>query len=280
MTESKRLPQFVIIGAPKSATTWLLTNLQALANLYMPGPELHFFNRNFDKGMGWYHAQFDAAAPDQILGEKSASYLASPEVPERLRAALPKARLIAQLRNPIERAYSDYCMLVRRGEVSRDIEAYLNPKTATFRRFLDDGLYGRHLAHWHDFVPANELLVIFYDDIRSDPAKVFDAVSGFLRLEDAKPVEPGKKVKFKEEPMLPLGLRRILRPLKGLVRPLRQKSWFKSLRGSLARPTEYPPLTDDLRRRMQDYYAEDVAKLGRLMGRDFSHWLREESRAA
>ncbi|MGH8542189.1 MAG: sulfotransferase, partial [Gammaproteobacteria bacterium] len=78
---ASRLPDFVIIGAPKSATTWLLANLRAQPQIFMPGPELHFFNRNYQRGLGWYKAQFSAAGQDQIVGEKSASYLAHPEVP-------------------------------------------------------------------------------------------------------------------------------------------------------------------------------------------------------
>ena len=70
-------------------------------------------------GPDWYAAQFAGARTDQLIGEKSASYLADARVPARLRAVLPEARLIVQLRNPIERAYSDYCMLLRRGEVER-----------------------------------------------------------------------------------------------------------------------------------------------------------------
>jgi hypothetical protein len=105
-----RLPDFVIIGATKSATTWLSSNLSAHPRVFLPSPELHYFSRHYDKGEEWYRSHFADARDGQLIGEKSASYLPDAQTPHRLHRLLPKARLIAQLRNPIERAYSDYCM--------------------------------------------------------------------------------------------------------------------------------------------------------------------------
>src|SRR5687767_2598913 len=121
---------FLIIGATKSATTWLQQSLQQDASVYMPDPELHFFSRNFEKGQDWYLSQFDNSPTHCMIGEKSNSYMDTPGVADRIKAALPKVLLIAQLRNPVDRAYSDYCMLYRRGEVGRDIAEYLDPRVA------------------------------------------------------------------------------------------------------------------------------------------------------
>ena len=143
-----RLPDFVIIGATKAATTWLSHNLGAHPEVFLPSQELHYFSRFHEKGDEWYGAHFRGARQTQLIGEKSASYLPHPEAPQRLRHLLPRARLIAQLRNPIERAYSDYCMHYRRGEVSRDIERYLDPARTPIPRLLDDGFYHRHLTNF------------------------------------------------------------------------------------------------------------------------------------
>jgi hypothetical protein len=123
---TRPLPDFVIIGATKSATTWLLQNLRAHPQVFMPSPEIHYFSRHFDRGPAWYRSHFETAPEDHVVGEKSASYLPHPETPRRLRELLPEARLVAQLRNPIERVYSDYCMHYRRGEVGRDLARYLD----------------------------------------------------------------------------------------------------------------------------------------------------------
>jgi hypothetical protein len=253
----------------------LSTVLSQQPTLFMPGPEVHFYNRNYEKGLVWYASHFAAAGPSQVIGEKSASYLADPRVPTRIRAALPEVRLVAQLRNPVERAYSDYCMLLRRGEVSGDIARYLDPVHAPTRRFVDDGLYGRQIAGFLEEFPRDQLHVLFYEDIARDSRGVFGEVAAFLKLAD--PVLPqmlGRRVKDKETPMLPLAARRVLRPLKAAVRPMRGHPLFQRLHGLLARPTHYPSLDARTRERLTDYYADDVRALGRLVGRDLGGWLR------
>ena len=129
-----RLPDFVIIGAAKAATTWLSYNLSAHPEVLLPSQELHYFSRFHGKSQDWYRAHFRDAQETQLIGEKSASYLADPATPLRLHGLMPRAKLIAQLRNPIERAYSDYCMHYRRGEVSRDIARYLDPERTPIPR--------------------------------------------------------------------------------------------------------------------------------------------------
>ena len=116
---------FLVIGATKSATTWLQRSLQADPDVFMPDPELHYFSRELQLGDDWYLDQFAGAAPGQRIGEKSNSYLEDPQAAARIARSLPRARLVAQLRSPIERAYSDYCMMYRRGEVGRDVARYL-----------------------------------------------------------------------------------------------------------------------------------------------------------
>jgi hypothetical protein len=268
-------PDFIIVGAPKAATTWLLTMLQQQPRVYMPAPELHFFSREHERGRDWYAAQFAAARPGQLVGEKSASYLADPRAAARIRAALPEVRLIVQLRNPVERAYSDYCMLLRRGEVDAEIGRYLDSERTPLRRFLDDGLYARHLAAFLELFPRERLKILLYDDIKRDPAGVFDEVTSFLGLVDpVRPDGPGKRVKDKEAPMLPLAVRRLLAPLKGAARPWRGHPLFERARALLAQPVLYPPLDDALRRRLGAFYAADVRALERLLGRDLGGWLQ------
>ena len=130
---------FVIIGAAKSATTWLQTQLQSDPSVYMPDPELHYFSREYARGTDWYLSQFAEGRRDKLVGEKSNSYLYVPEAAARLHRDVPQAKLIAQLRHPVERAYSSYCMLYRRGQVGGDIEKYLNPDLGESEQILKSG---------------------------------------------------------------------------------------------------------------------------------------------
>jgi Sulfotransferase family len=268
------LPSFVIVGATKSATTWLSHNLGAHPEIFLPTPELHYFSRFFDRGDDWYRSQFAGARPGQRIGEKSASYLPHPQAPGRLHRLLPGAKLLAQLRNPIERAYSDYCMHYRRGQVNRDIGHYLDPERTPIPRLLDDGFYHRHLMRFLEVFPSEQIKILLYDDIRARPGEVFADVCGYLGIDDAVgPQAVARRVKDKETPVVPPRARRLLAPLKAIVQPYRKTRAFVAVRGLIARRLRYPELTPELRRRLAAHYAEDVARLGDLLGRDLSAWL-------
>lgn len=278
MTTDRR-PDFIIIGATKSATTWLQSRLQQHPKIFMPDPELHFFSRGYDQGEAWYQAQFADARPDQLIGEKSNSYFDEPPAETRLKAYAPDARLIAQLRNPIDRAYSDYCMLFRRAEVSSDIDRYLGADSPLKNRLLDSGLYHRHMRRYLDRFPREQLLVTLYDDMTENPAALLDRVSAHIGLAEPLPHSPAVagKIKDKNAPMLPLGIRRLAKPIKHWVAPFRQQSWFIKTRSLLAEPVDYPPLTPALRRKLADYFQSDIEALAELLATDLDHWLLSRS---
>ena len=268
-----RLPQFIIIGAVKAATTWIAHQLRQDPLIYLPGPEPHFFSTEYHRGIDWYASLFVEAGAAQIIGEKSADYLAHPEAPRRIAQALPDAPLIVQLRNPIERAYSDYCMLYRRGTVGSRPERYFRSGSAQ-PRFLEDGLYHRHLARFLEYFPREQIEVILHEEIRQQPEAVIARVSRHIGI-DVRISEKAvaARVNDGEVPLLPLTLRRLLSPAKDAVAPWRDQAWFRTVRSALARTPRYPPLTDELRKRLRDYYAADVQELGQMLSRDMSPWL-------
>jgi hypothetical protein len=268
-----RLPDFVIIGAAKAATTWLSYNLGAHPQVFLPSEELHYFSRFHDQGADWYRRHFRDAQETQLIGEKSASYLADAATPLRLHGLLPRARLIAQLRNPIERAYSDYCMHYRRGQVSTDIDRYLDPARTPIPRLLDHGFYHGQLMNFMRVFPPEQIRILLYDDIRRRPSHVFADVCGFLGIDDTVAPQSGEsRIKDKATAVIPPAARRLLAPLKELVAPYRQTRAFVAVRGLFARTLRYPPLTPALRERLAALYAEDIARLSELLGRDLSIW--------
>ncbi len=270
---STRLPGFVVIGAVKAATTWTGNQLRAQPALFLPHAEPHYFSSAYDNGLDWYASLFATARPGQLLGEKSADYLAHPFAARRMAAVMPQARLVVQLRNPIDRAYSDYCMLYRRGTVDGRIDRYLAPGS-TQPRFLNDGLYRTHLARFTDHFSAGQIKIVLFDDIYSRPEATLSAIGVHIGAPaPLVPVAAGVRHNDSKAQPLPLGLRRALRPFKQVVAPLRQRAWFQTAHRSMARPVVYPTLTDDLRLRLRDYYAADVEALGGLLNQDLSHWL-------
>lgn len=269
-------PDFVIIGAAKAATTWIVHQLQQHPQVFLPGPEPHYFSTEYERGDAWYARWFDDATAEQTVGEKSADYLAHPLAARRLQTLLPNVKLVVQLRNPVERAYSDYCMLYRRGTVGAPPEKYL-ARGAERPRFLEDGLYHRHLSRFLDLFPRDQIALILHEDIRREPEAVITRISGHLGLAPhIASAEVAARVNAGEAPMLPLALRRLLAPVKPMAAPLRRQPWFRAAHAALSRTPDYPPLTSDLRRRLRDFYAADIEKLGPLVGRDVSGWLAVE----
>jgi Sulfotransferase family len=269
-------PSFVIIGAVKAATTWALEQLQVNPALYMPDPECHYFSSEYHRGEEHYRAYFqDMVGSGRLLGEKSADYLAHPDAAQRMAAMLPHARLVVQFRNPIERAYSDYKMLYRRGTVRGAPEDYLislenNPQP----RFLNDGLYAQHLNRWFDHFPQEQIHSFLYDDVKAQPRHTIEAISHHIGVTPMFDVEQSKKLANNaSERFLPLPVRKALKPLKRSVAPLRGKSWFEATRGLFSKEIAYPELSHDTRLRLRDFYASDVEALGKILNRDLSHWL-------
>ena len=276
-----RLPHFVIIGAVKGATTWIHNQLQDNPAIYLPAPEPHFFSQEHAQGLDHYRRFFDGARPDQILGEKSADYLAHPDAPARLAAALPEARLVVQLRNPVDRAYSDYKMLFRRGTVTKGPEHYLDGRPNDQPRFLEDGLYAQHLRRWLAHFDAEQIKILLFEDVKAAPEASVAIVSDHIGVPRHYSTQVGSDPRNdSSERFLPLPVRTALAPLKEAVRPLRGKAMFERVRGVFARQIAYPPLPAALRQRMVDYYARDIADLEELIGRDLSHWKLDRRLAA
>lgn len=125
------LPQVIIIGAQKSGTGALYEILRQHPQIVDRPGEIHFFDIHFQKGIEWYKMQFPPSSnPASIRIDKSPYYLFHPSVPQRAFAILPKAKLIILLRNPIDRAYSQYFMNIRNNRESLSFSDAIKAETA------------------------------------------------------------------------------------------------------------------------------------------------------
>ncbi|SHL06505.1 sulfotransferase family protein [Rhodothermus profundi] len=178
-----RLPDFLIIGAQKSATTWLARLLRQHPGVYMPERELHFFN--YPGSLAQYQAAFRAARPDQLIGEKTPDYLHLTERQiARIKEWMPSVRLIVVLRDPVARSWSQARMEVaavnRRPLAWRD-RFWLAWHVHLLRNRLRSD-YRRALQRWQQFFPRQQFLVLFYEDLYRDPVSFMHRVFDFLGL--------------------------------------------------------------------------------------------------
>jgi hypothetical protein len=203
------LPDFLIIGTEKGGTTFLYWTL--CQHPYVEPAtekELHFFDGRkwFNKDIGWYLSQFPSPAwrdgRKVITGEASPYYLFHPFSPRRTSTILPNVKLIALLRNPVDRAYSAYNHKVAARQEPLSFEEALaeeEKRTAgELEKMLSDdryysrnlrlyayrsrGIYVDQLQRWHKYFAPNQLLVLRSEDLFADPIGTVEIVHQFLNL--------------------------------------------------------------------------------------------------
>ena len=227
-----RLPDFIIAGAPRCATTWLAEALDRHASLAMakplrPEPKFFLVDDIYAKGLQYYSTTwFDKLPAGRVLGEKSANYLESATTAARIYHALPFVRLIFLLRNPVDRAYSNYLWTRRNGfetesferalVLEAEREAKLPPKFRFARPFsyVTRGLYAEHLARFLLLFPRDRITVIKTEDLAMQPAVVLCGLHRFLgvpeRLDTIVSLAPVNSAVEPDSEPLPASLRAAL----------------------------------------------------------------------
>jgi hypothetical protein len=172
---------FIGIGAQKSGTSWAYTCLYDHPDVCAPVKEIHFFSRSrFREGKEWYEHHFRACGEGKVRGEFSTSYLYSPEAPERIHALYPNAKLIAILRNPVERAFSQYRNAIKAGEIAETMSFEEYQQTESSVR--EQGRYAEQIARYDALFPREQLLILIYEDIRKDPVAFMRRIYEFLGI--------------------------------------------------------------------------------------------------
>lgn len=174
---------FIGLGAQKSGTSWAYACLYEHPQICAPIKEIHFFSRpRYENGREWYEAHFKKCDEKKLKGEFSTSYLYSEEAPQRIRAMYPNAKLIAILRNPIDRAYSQYRNAIKSGEISKTMRFEDYEKSEASVRA--QGLYSVQLARYFALFPKEQILVLVYEDIKKDPIAFMKRIYQFLGVDD------------------------------------------------------------------------------------------------
>jgi hypothetical protein len=174
------LPNFLYIGPDKAGSSWLHEALLHHPEIYLSeAKDLYFFDRYYDRGLGWYEFQFrGAAAQHKVVGEVCPDYLADPRAAERIRECLPEARLMVTLREPVSRAFSSYLYMRKHG---------LGP--STFRQALDSfpdlvehGRYATQLRRYEHYFVSGRLHAPLFDDLQGNPQAFVDDTAKFVGL--------------------------------------------------------------------------------------------------
>jgi hypothetical protein len=273
------LPHFIVLGPRKTGSSWLHECLGEHPQICLPRrvKEIFFFDRHFDRGVGWYERYFADCAPSKVIGEVSATYFSHPDAPRRLTGVCPQARLVATLRNPVERAWSMYLHLLGKG----DTAAPLFEAARAHPEILDEGLYADQLRRWREHAVPDALMVAIYEDMADDPAAFVSAIYRFVGVDDGfRPQALHRRVNESEAPRS----RMLARLSVGIARGLHRAGLHEVVGAAKAlgakkvafREGERLELamSPQDRARLADYYAADVAATSKLLGRDLTAaWL-------
>ena len=293
------LPDFFVIGAQKAGSTYLLECLNDHPQVFIPPVEVAFFEDSLYSAdrIGDFEKNFQSAQPGQVVGVKRPNLLGHPECPERLQRHMPDLKIIAILRHPIDRAVSGYFHYMKTGllpivPAEIGLRKILHGEYANVHRaqeVLEFGLYGKHLRHYAEFFPRDNILVMLLEDMKHDPRGQLSQLYEFLGV--ATDFHPAS---FDSRPMkAPYSITR-LRLWDALDRHCRTWSaegkYFRRERGLLKTPlaavndaldrllwsrlfpAERPRLSEELQSELTSYYQEDAKCLEQWLGRTLTGW--------
>jgi hypothetical protein len=303
------LPNFLIIGAGRAGTTSVYHYLRQHPDVFMSSiKETNFFayaaltaeerstgtldSTSFPvHSLQEYRRLFDRASGAQAIGEASPRYMTDGRIAEGISDLLPGVRLIAMLRDPVERAHSSYLFHRRDGRETRSFsQAVREEREGLFaeegpsigqRSYLKLGFYDRLLAPYFDLFARSQIGIFLFDHLVRDPAGLMRDMFRFLDVDPA--FQPGVSVRYNASGV-PQGVLggaaskafkkrpwtvSVRRRLPGTVRdPLDR--WIEAAR---ARRLDVPALPEELRHELASLYANDIAHLQQRSGCDLSGWL-------
>lgn len=280
-----QIPNFIVIGAARSGTTSLFQYLDAHPQIGMsPVKELNFFSRDAYeiKGLDWYRRRFPQRDDLLAVGEASTSYTTYPHVPDvaaRLADYNPEIRLVYVVRNPLERYVSHFLQRTKAGHETRKFDD-------TFRDLENEtlawqGRYYYQLSQYMRFFQRDQILVISFDQIKSDTPGVIRDLYRFLGVDEIATEESSEKIHNAAGAVMrknAFGLA-LLRFYQAYIEqknlPFRFKKLFTRAANWGGTPVQKPRLTPEQRRLLTDFYREDCRRLEEAFSIPTSHWFEE-----
>ncbi len=241
-------PNFIIIGAQKSGTT-SLENYIAQHPLVIPAikKETHFWYRDFDKGINWYLAHFPPIPKSEkfITGEATPNYLENYQSAERIYNVFPEVKLLVILRNPVDRAFSQYNHWIRLNWDERSFETAINSELEILNKnpekpqgeknywqqpgnYIGRGIYVEFINKWLTVFPREQILILKGEDLYQKPVETMKKVFEFLGL------------------------------------PEHQLPEYRKLN-----PGHYSPITDEMHHKLSEYFQPHNQRLEEYLGMQF-----------
>lgn len=277
--ESTLKPNFLVIGAPKCATTALCHYLSEHPEVFFSLPKETFFfayEEEYSKGLDFYEAIFDGVKDEKAIGEGTTVYAQTatfPKMFDRITSYLPKAKIIYMVREPLERIQSHWVEMYSQGLTMEPF----NKAVLDDIQYVDASSYYAQYTKYKSFYGAENIQVIFYEDYKKDPSKVLADCFEFLGVDPEFKVQGAEKPRYTSE-----GKRRDLpitnflrRKLPGFyhLRNLAPKSIREFVKSSLKAPIgEKPSWDEEVKQTVIDRLQDDTRQFLLEMGKGEDYW--------
>ena len=285
-------PDFIIAGAAKSGTTSLARYLSAHPKIKILGERLEFFGEYSNPRFRGMNAQAYAEMmnseenDDYVVGEKSVSYLYSHAAVDDIAAMVPNTKIIVVLRNPVDRAYSDYWHRVRTGvenlQFSEALDAEAKRIASGARFELHYATYGLYADRLRDYIARfgrDSVLILFYEDLKDDPLWVTESTFKFLGVSPSTDgIDFVVHNKGGNRTSLPVRLALRIAQNKSVTETLK---WLlpsrltKFLTAYLVRRSsvgKYPDMKPEDKDRLIRFFDASISELEQMTGRELTKW--------
>jgi hypothetical protein len=271
------LPNFLCIGTQRSGSTWLYKCLSEHPDVFLPTvKEVSFFDSHYAKGVSYYESFYADAGDAKAVGDVTPGYIYGKDCPARIAEHLPEAKMIAVLRNPIDRAHSAYEFFVK-NEAGKTFDEAFSGDLAKLddglQWMLDLGVYHTQLESYFSCFPRDQFLILPYEQVVTDNAWALNEVYKFIDVDpDFRPSMVDQTVNVNVYPGLQdtLGKLRMDWLIEGVkASPL--GPWLRK-RYKKKRDNNNEIMRPETRQKLLDYYREPNQKLGELLDMDVSAW--------
>lgn len=272
------VPNFLFIGADRCGSKSLHNIFLQHPDCYVPPiADPYFFDKNYHRGLDWYLGLFADAPPTaRAIGEFSHDYIHSPEAAERIAHDLPDVKLLATLRDPIERTFSSYASAHSAGVIRGPFEQAIEEVPM----LIGNSLYADKLERYFELFPGDRIKVLFFEDLAEDPAAFAKQAFDFLGLPFVEEIDYGRKMSALSKSRFPLSGwaskqgANLLRKL-GWVNMLGVLKSNRLVRGFFYKPygqNEKPQISAEMRQKLLEVFTPQIERVERLLGRDLSAW--------
>ena len=255
--------------------------------LEYPGPKGTFVMKNRVTDIDSYQKLFDPVTTQRAIGEASTLYIYSEKAVQRIKHYIPDVKLIAILRNPVERAFSHYLYWTSQGyepdtdynfaQAIKEEENRIKNGWSHNWHYIQRGFYYQQLTRYFDIFDTSQIRVYLYEDIITKPELVTKDIFNFLNIADDVAIN-FQKIHNKTEVPKNRTVNTLFNrsnPIKSIVKPfipnfLRTKIANKVKEHNTGKPI----LSTQIRQKLIDLYQEDILQLENLITRDLSNWLK------